>query len=122
MAATLCVMPAQDTATIVPPQLDEVDEGFIAVFAALSEPLRMQIVRMIAEHDEEDFPCTALDDMLPIAKSTISYHVQVLRRAGLLLVRKAGRNYFYRLSPETFEAFAPGILEHFSRQKSASVR
>lgn len=98
---------------IEPPQpLGEIDEGFIAVFGALSEPIRMQIIRMMVDYGDEDFPCTTLDEELPIAKSTISYHVQILRRAGLISVRKAGRNYFYRLRDETLESFAPALLTH----------
>jgi ArsR family transcriptional regulator len=86
-------------------------DQYVAVFAALSEPLRLRMLQMMALEDG-DLPCTSLDDELPIAKSTISYHVQILRRAGLIAVRKAGRNYFYQLREDVLEAYAPGVLEH----------
>jgi ArsR family transcriptional regulator len=89
-------------------------EQYVAVFAALSEPLRLRMLQMMVQSESADgeLPCTALDDELPIAKSTISYHVQILRRAGLIGVRKAGRNYFYQLRQDVLESYAPGFLEH----------
>jgi ArsR family transcriptional regulator len=89
-------------------------DQYVAVFAALSEPLRLRMLQMMAQSDDADgeIPCTLLDDELPIAKSTISYHVQILRRAGLIGVRKAGRNYFYQLRQDVLESYAPGFLEH----------
>ena len=90
-----------------------VTDQYITVFAALSEPVRIRMLRMMLAA-EGDLACTALDKTLPIAKSTISYHVQILRRAGLITVRKAGRNYFYQLRRDAFETFAPGFLEHLA--------
>jgi DNA-binding transcriptional ArsR family regulator len=89
-------------------------DQFVTVFAALSEPIRVRMLQMMVQKGEEDLPCTSLDEELPIAKSTISYHVAILRRAGLIGVRKAGRNYFYQLRHETFETVAPGFLEHLA--------
>jgi ArsR family transcriptional regulator, arsenate/arsenite/antimonite-responsive transcriptional repressor len=89
-------------------------DQFVTVFAALSEPIRVRMLQMMIQQGEDDLPCTALDEELPIAKSTISYHVQILRRAGLIGVRKAGRNYFYQLRLETSETFAPGFLDHLA--------
>ena len=83
-------------------------EAYAEIFGALSEPVRLEIVRMIAETDE--LPCTILDATLPIAKSTISYHVKVLSHAGLISVRKSGRYYFYQVRQQAFEEHLPGFL------------
>jgi ArsR family transcriptional regulator, arsenate/arsenite/antimonite-responsive transcriptional repressor len=99
----------------------DVEDGFVAVFGALSEPIRLQMVRMMIEHGAEEFPCTTFDEVLPIAKSTISYHVQVLRRANLISVRKEGRKYFYKLRVETLEGFAPALLWHLRSQVAAAA-
>jgi ArsR family transcriptional regulator len=90
-------------------------EFFAAMFGALSEPVRIEIVGMIAAIDE--LPCTTLDAVLPIAKSTISYHVRILARAGLIEVRKAGRFYFYRLQRVVFVRHLPGFLESLEQQR-----
>jgi DNA-binding transcriptional ArsR family regulator len=65
------------------------------IFKALGDPIRWNIVRQMAEVDE--LACSTLEDTLPVSKPTISYHAKILIQAGLVKVRKEGRNYFYTL-------------------------
>jgi DNA-binding transcriptional ArsR family regulator len=65
------------------------------VFKALGDPIRWSIVQQMAEVDE--LACITLEDTLPISKPTISYHTKILTQAGLVDVRKQGRNFFYTL-------------------------
>jgi DNA-binding transcriptional ArsR family regulator len=65
------------------------------VFKALGDPVRWSIVTQIAAVGE--LPCADLERTLPVSKPTISYHTKILQQAGLLSVRKEGRNYFYAL-------------------------
>ncbi|MCC5575236.1 helix-turn-helix transcriptional regulator [Microtetraspora sp. AC03309] len=65
------------------------------VFKALCDPIRWSIVQQVAQ--EEEFACSILEDMLPVSKPTISYHTKILTQAGVIEVRKRGRNYFYTL-------------------------
>jgi ArsR family transcriptional regulator len=92
---------------LVRPQADA--EVYVQIFDALSQSVRITMIRMISDVDE--LPCTSLDETLPIAKSTISYHVKILHHAGLIDVRKDGRNYFYRIRGEVFDRYAPGLIE-----------
>jgi DNA-binding transcriptional ArsR family regulator len=64
-------------------------------FKALGDPVRWSIIAQIAAVDE--LPCAELERTLPVSKPTISYHTKILQQAGLLSVRKEGRNYFYAL-------------------------
>src|ERR1700761_5783607 len=64
-------------------------------FKALGDPVRWSIVAQIAAVDE--LPCAHLEQTLPVSKPTISYHTKILQQAGLISVRKEGRNYFYAL-------------------------
>jgi len=70
-------------------------------FKALGDPIRWSIIQQIAEQDE--LAASVLDDTLPVSKPTISYHTKILTQAGLIEVRKRGRNYFYRLRAGTLE-------------------
>src|SRR5215470_217198 len=68
------------------------------VFKALGDPVRWSIIVQIAAVDE--LPCAELEQTLPVSKPTISYHTKILQQAGLISVRKEGRNYFYALRRE----------------------
>lgn len=74
------------------------------VFRALGDPIRLSIVRQIAAAQE--LACSALEDTLPVSKPTISYHTKILRQAGIIEVRKNGRNFFYTLRGETLDGLA----------------
>ncbi|MFB4298599.1 ArsR/SmtB family transcription factor [Actinomadura sp. NTSP31] len=65
------------------------------IFKALADPIRWSIIQQVAQ--EEEFPCSVLEDTLPVSKPTISYHTKILTQAGLIEVHKRGRNYFYSL-------------------------
>ncbi|MBB5137354.1 DNA-binding transcriptional ArsR family regulator [Thermocatellispora tengchongensis] len=68
------------------------------MFKALGDPIRWSIIQQIAQADE--LACSVLEDTLPVSKPTISYHTKILAQAGLIEVRKRGRNYYYCLQRE----------------------
>lgn len=92
---------------------------YAAVYAALSEPVRMEVIRLIQGVDE--LPCTVLANTLPVSKSTISYHIKILYHAGLISVRKDGRNYHYTLRREIFESYVPGFLGRLEGSRKVDV-
>jgi DNA-binding transcriptional ArsR family regulator len=78
---------------VAPPPADVTD-----VFKAFADPVRWAMVVEMAQVDE--FPATQLDQLVPVSKPTISYHIKVLYHAGLIEIRKEGRNFYYRLRRE----------------------
>lgn len=82
------------------------------LFRALGDPTRIEILRLLSLADE--VACTTLEDILPISKSTISYHIKALKMVGLLTVRKDGRWYHYTLQRDRLEAVLPGFSELLS--------
>jgi DNA-binding transcriptional ArsR family regulator len=82
------------------------------VLKALADPVRLKIVRRMAT--EEEVACTALEQMLDVSKSTISYHIKVLFHADLVNIRKEGRFYFYTLRADAMDAYIPGFRQHLS--------
>lgn len=88
------------------PALHEVE--LVTVLAALAEPTRLRIVRMLADMDGEH----AWKDIdLPIAQSTLSHHLKILRNAGLVQNRTEGTRCFISLRDEELEGRFPGLLE-----------
>ena len=64
-------------------------ERLTTIFAALSDPTRMEMLEMIVDRGEVG--CSEFDDHFPLSKSTISYHTKLLNAAGLIETRREGR-------------------------------
>ncbi len=67
-----------------------------AVFKALSDPTRLQILSLVARNPGGVCECNIVD-CTPLRQPTISYHVKVLKEAGLLDVEKQGLWCHFRL-------------------------
>lgn len=83
-------------------------EALATIGAALADQTRVQMLRLMQANEE--VACAALEATFSLTKSTISYHARVLRHAGLIRVRKAGKFYFYALRREEIERDLPGLL------------
>ena len=95
-------VPATPSSAITPHELS-------AVGAALADATRVRMLRLMLASDE--VACAALETSFSLTKSTISYHVRVLRHAGLIRVRKSGKFYHYALPRDKIAARFPGLLE-----------
>jgi ArsR family transcriptional regulator len=69
------------------------------VFNALSDPARIEIIQILL--DGEHCVCD-LQDHLETAQSRLSYHLKVLKDAGLVTDRREGRWSYYTLHREAF--------------------
>ena len=69
---------------------------------ALGHPVRLAIVRALAE--QSCCCCADVCSRLPLAQSTVSQHLKVLRDAGLLSFRRDGVRSSYVLNPAAFAA------------------
>ena len=78
------------------------------VLQALGDPVRLQIVRTLYG-DGQMRPCGTFG--LPVAKSTASHHFRVLREAGVIHQRAAGRERLTELRLDDLEARFPGLLQ-----------
>ncbi|HET9386117.1 MAG TPA: metalloregulator ArsR/SmtB family transcription factor [Gemmatimonadales bacterium] len=72
-------------------------------FHALADETRVQIVEMLSH--KERCVCE-LGQVLGIAQSKLSFHLKVLKEAGLIADRREGRWMFYGLEPETLDHIA----------------
>jgi predicted transcriptional regulator len=79
------------------------------VLYALSDPVRLHIVRNLAEKGE--LACYAAVTGLDIAKSTQSHHYRILREAGLIAQRKEGVCFISSLRKGAIDAQFPGLLD-----------
>jgi len=73
------------------------DRQLAAYAKALGHPMRVRIVRLLAARDSS--MCSHLVDELPLAQSTVSEHLRILRAAGLVRVSPLGPRGGYCLVP-----------------------
>jgi len=66
------------------------------VFKAFADPTRLQILSLVARNPAGVCECKIVD-CTPLSQPTISYHVKVLKEAGLLDVEKQGLWCYFRL-------------------------
>jgi len=77
------------------------------VLAALSDPVRLEIVRMLADGCE--LSCGSFG--FALAKSTLTHHLRVLRDAGVIAQRPVGTSRMTYLRRQDLDARFPGLLD-----------
>ncbi|TDQ54334.1 ArsR/SmtB family transcription factor [Actinorugispora endophytica] len=77
------------------------------VLFALSEPLRLEMVRRLAAEGEVD--SIELGPDLP--RSTLTHHTSLLRELGVVFVRAEGRKCMIRLRGEDLDERFPGLID-----------
>jgi ArsR family transcriptional regulator, arsenate/arsenite/antimonite-responsive transcriptional repressor len=71
-----------------------------AAFHALSDPTRLELINRLAGGEQ----CVCeLTDALKTGQSRLSFHLKVLKDAGLIQDRREGRWMYYKLVEEAFE-------------------
>ena len=76
----------------------------LAAFAkAAAHPTRIRILRMLACRDAK--MCCHIVDELPLAQSTVSEHLRILRSAGLVKANENGPRVGYCIVPSALKRF-----------------
>jgi len=75
-----------------------VDDRIGAVFAALADPTRRQVVRELSE--QPGLTASSLAGELLMTRQAVTKHLAALDRAGLVQARREGRETRYRVTPE----------------------
>lgn len=78
------------------------------VLFALSDPVRLEMVRQLAHGPLLELPCHELGGTAP--KSTRSHHLKTLREAGVIRNVPLGRERRVSLRREDLEERFPGLL------------
>jgi DNA-binding transcriptional ArsR family regulator len=79
------------------------------VLHSLSDPIRLQIVGMLAVGGER--PCADFHGLGGVTLPTLSHHLRVLREAGLTHTRVEGKRRYVSLRTEDLAQSFPGVLE-----------
>jgi ArsR family transcriptional regulator len=74
-----------------------------AQLKALADPIRLRLIEVLGRGERCVCELTA---ELDLAQSKLSFHLKVLKEAGLLADRQSGRWVYYRLRPESIAALS----------------
>lgn len=77
------------------------------VLHALSDPMRLRVVRELAAAEDE-LTCSRIE--LPVSKSTTTHHFRVLRESGIVRQTYRGTAKMNGLRRDDLEALFPGLL------------
>ncbi len=97
----LCCPPAQ--AVLEVPEGAAADERLAQLAKALGHPARVAIVRILLRR--ASCVCGEIVDELPLAQSTVSQHLKVLKEAGLIRGEVDGPRVCYCVEPATVQLF-----------------
>jgi DNA-binding transcriptional ArsR family regulator len=92
-----------------------------AVLRALAEPRRQEMLRLVRN---EPRSVGEIAEHFDITQQAVSQHLQVLREAGLVAVRKDGQRRLYLVRPEgleTLEAFLAELWPEGLRRLKEAV-
>ena len=97
------------------------DDEFADVMRALGHPVRLSILRILAER-RSDCCCTDVTEALPLAQSTVSQHIKVLLDAGLVERHAKGTRNCYSLRSDRLAAFNEACSGLFSGLAPAPIQ
>ena len=89
-----------------------------AVFKALSDPTRRQVLQLLRAG-----PMSAgeISDRFAVSKPTMSEHFTVLKEADLVHARKTGKSVIYHLKLSVLEEALLGFIDTFGAAEGASI-
>lgn len=95
-------------------------QRFAEIAKALSSPARLQIVQIIASQSE----CAGSEIFsgLPLAQSTVSAHLKVLREAGVLDSHAVGTSTVYCLKVDVLDEYAAELAELAASARGAQCK
>jgi ArsR family transcriptional regulator len=97
MKAAACCAPPEGEPDLRPVEGDDADDELATLTRALGHPARVQILRLLARRDA--CVCGDIVAELPLAQSTVSQHLKVLKDAGLVRGDIDGPRVCYCLEP-----------------------
>ena len=79
-------------------------ENVILALAALAQSTRLDVFRLLVKHEPEGLAAGDIARAIAVPQNTMSSHLSILSRAGLVLAQRFGRRIVYRADLSRFQA------------------
>lgn len=78
-------------------------ESAILALAALAQPTRLDAFRLLVKSEPSGLAAGDIANSLAVPQNTMSSHLSILTRAGLVTARRSGRSIVYRVDLTHFQ-------------------
>lgn len=85
-------------------------ESAILALAALAQSTRLDVFRLLVRHEPSGLAAGEVARVLAVPQNTMSAHLAVLSRAGLVSARRIGRSIVYRADLASFQTVMSFLL------------
>lgn len=84
--------------------------NLIDAFSALAQPTRLEAFRLIVRHEPHGVPAGEVARLLDVPQNTMSSHLAILARAGLISSERHSRSIIYRAELERVREVASFLV------------
>ncbi len=84
----------------------------VAALAALAQDSRLDVYRLLVQAGPEGLSAGAIAEALKLAPNTLTFHLDRLRVAGLVAVRRDGRSMIYTARYEAMNGLIAYLTEN----------
>jgi ArsR family transcriptional regulator len=86
-------------------------EDTILALAALAQPTRLDVFRLLVKHEPDGLAAGDIARALTVPQNTMSPHLAILARAGLVMSERKSRSIIYRAKLVTFQDLTSFMVE-----------
>jgi ArsR family transcriptional regulator len=86
-------------------------ENAILALAALAQATRLDVFRLLVKHEPDGLAAGEIARALAVPQNTMSSHLAILARAGLVKSERQSRSIIYRANLLTFQDLTSFMLE-----------
>jgi ArsR family transcriptional regulator len=86
-------------------------EEVILALAALAQSTRLEVFRLLAKHEPDGLAAGDIARALAVPQNTMSAHLSILTRAGLVSSQRHSRSIVYRVNLDRFQSVALFLLK-----------
>lgn len=86
-------------------------ERVLLSLAALAQPTRLEAFRLLVRHEPDGLPAGEIAAALAVPHNTLSAHLSVLARAGLVTSVRSSRSIVYRVDLGKFQEMVLFLLQ-----------
>jgi ArsR family transcriptional regulator, arsenate/arsenite/antimonite-responsive transcriptional repressor len=84
----------------------------VAILSALAQDNRLDVFRLLVEAGPEGMPAGHIAVSLRLPPSALTFHLDRLREAGLIAVRRDGRSMIYAARFEAMDSLVSYLTDH----------